>query len=184
MSNRIFGADLFAKLFTLGLLLLFFDVFREFALSLTAAKFPVLEELPFFAIGISLCLISLLFLLIDWLSLPFGTQIKRVKFYQGAGNVLALAMLLVGCFIKNSSNSFAGKASLILSFGGLIIALLFSWLGKAIADFLSKKKINLETSAVENFAAANNASSETTKDSARIGNKISPKISGKSITQH
>ncbi len=182
MSNRIFGLDLFAKLFTLGLLFLFFDVFREFTLSLTDTKFPVLNSLPFFAVGISVCSISLLFLLIKWLSLPFGTQAKRVKLYQGTGNILALAMLLAGCFIKNSPHNFAGKASLILSFGGLLVALLFSWLGKPIADFLSRKKINLDIPIADN-AVGNSEPAKKSNDEA-FANSIPSKISNNSITQH
>lgn len=182
MSSRIFDFNLFAKLFTLGLLLLFFDVFREFALTLTTTDFPVLRSIPFFAVGISICFISLLFLLIDWLSLPFGTQIKRVKFYQGAGNILALTMLLAGCFIKDSQYNFAGKMALILSSGGLIVALIFSWLGKSIADFLSRKKIKTEIPAAD-VSSGKIESAEKSKDAA-FAARLPSKISNKSIIQN
>ncbi len=185
MFNKIISLGIFAKLFTFGLLLLFFDVFKEFVFSAEQANYFLLRLIPFFEIGITICLISLLFLLIDWLSLPFGTQAKRVKFYQGAGNMFALAMLSTGVFIKSSPSNFAGKAALFLSFGGLIVAVAFGWLGKPIADLLSRKKIKVEIPMIEN--AGKNAEPPealAANETKPYNNSISSKISGSSITQH
>ena len=142
MISKIYTKGLFAKLFTLGLLLLFADALKDFFYLLTNIDFSFLGSVSLFVIGVTLCLLSLPFLMIEWLTVPFGTQTKRIKLYQGAGNLFAFAMLVGGRFINEQPAQNALHATaLILSTIGLATALLFGWTGRDIADFISRKKI-------------------------------------------
>lgn len=144
MISKIYDNNLFAKLFSLGLLLLFVEAFKDSFYSLLKIDSHHLNAIPFFAIGATLCLVSLLFLLIEWVTLPFGTQTKRIKLYQGMGNLFAFAILTGGWFFKDQTvQSHSNTLSLVLSSSGFGVALLFSWAGGSIADLISRKKIKL-----------------------------------------
>lgn len=173
MFSNLYGKQLFSKLFTLGLLLLFIGILTENFRLAETSDFFIFNSVIFLTIGTTLCLISFLFLLIEWVVLPFGTQTKRIKLYQGLGNLLAFAMLIGGwLFREDSSQNLVSQISLGFSAGGLLIAIIFSWMGKSIADFISRKEINLK-SAQETILL-----SKIRADERRIkGNKIASDIS-------
>lgn len=144
--SRFRDSSLFAKLFSGGLLFLFADVFKQIFPTLLKFDFFDFNRLPFFVAGVTICLISLLFLLTEWVILPYGMQIKRIKLYQGVGNLFAFAILIFGCLSENySSQNSLSRASVAFSTGGLLIAVVFAWLGQPIAGFYSRKKIKIET---------------------------------------
>lgn len=151
MLGKVRNLNLFAKSFTFGLLLLFADVLRKtFPAVLKTDSFNI-DAIPFFAVGVTVCLISLLFLLTEWVMLPYGTQAKRIKLYQGAGNLFAFAILVFGCLSENSLQQYSVKAaSLTLSSGGFVVTIVFGWMGKRIADYCSRKKIKPETFVTRN----------------------------------
>lgn len=145
MISKLYYTQLFSKLFTLGLLLLFAGIFEEQLISAGKANFLFFDSIVFFSIGATLCLVSFLFLLIEWVILPFGTQTKRIKLYQGIGNLLAFAMLMGGWLSKEeASPNIVNSLSFSFSSGGLLVAVIFGWLGSNIANYISRKKINLE----------------------------------------
>ena len=144
MFDKIRNANLFAKLFSFGLLLSFAGLFGEYFSAFGETGFFQFGAFPFFAPGALLCLVSLIFLLAEWVTLPYGSQSKRVGLYQGAVNLLALAMfgglyLLIG---NQQSQSFAGALPLWFASGALLIAVVFVFLGKPIAGYLCRKKIS------------------------------------------
>lgn len=159
MISTIYRKKLFAKLFSLGLLFLFAGTLAESFDLFAKNDFLIFGSISFFSIGVTLCLVSLLFLLIEWVMLPFGTQTKRIKLYQGVGNLLAFVMLAGGWLFKEqSTHRFADIASLTISSIGFVIAIIFGWLGSEIADYISRKKIKLENIRGGKFLSANNKS--------------------------
>lgn len=145
MISKFFGKKLFSKLFTLGLLLLFVGVLEEQLVSTSGTLKFFMDSVIFLSAGATLCIVSFLFLLTEWVVLPFGTQTKRIKLYQGIGNLFAFAMLLGGWFFReDSTQSVISTLSFGFSTSGLLVAVVFGWLGNNIADYISRKKINLE----------------------------------------
>lgn len=144
MISKIKKLNIFAKLFTIGLLLLFINTLNDSVFASAGLNFYIPGANFFFAAGLIICLVSFLFLLIEWLVLPFGNKTKRIKLYQGAGNVFAFLMLVSGYLLKEQTaqNHFE-MVSLAVSSSGLAIALLFAWGGGSIASFVSSKKIKL-----------------------------------------
>lgn len=179
MISKVYDKNLFAKLFTLGLLLLFISVVRDFFNVPAITDFFILSSISFFAIGVTLCLFSLPFLMIEWLMLPFGTHTKRIKLYQGAGNLFAFLMLIGGWFIKEqTSQNFTNSAALAFSSGGVIIAVIFGWMGNPIAEYISRKKIKLESFGSESLKATRKAFEKTAKTEPKVfGNKIATDVS-------
>jgi uncharacterized membrane protein len=147
MVRKSYPQNLFALIFNLGLIFLVFDIAIDFFQ--TGTNFIFLSKVPFSAIGFTICLTSMPFLMVEWLKLPLGTHSKRIKLYQGAGNLLALLVLTGGwiwrkeAFSEINSN-FGELASLTFSSGGLLLTIIFGWLGGKIAAFVSKKHINIE----------------------------------------
>lgn len=145
MISTFFSKQLFSKLFTFGLLLLFIGILADQFISANGSNLFFLNSIIFLSFGATLCLISFLFLLIEWVVLPFGTQTKRIKLYQGIGNLFAFAMLAGGWLFKeNPTQNLTSSLSFGFSSSGLIVAVLFGWIGNNIAEFISRKKINLE----------------------------------------
>lgn len=146
MISKFFGKQLFSKLFTGGLLLLFVGILEEQLISANGSNPFFFDSVIFLSVGATLCIVSFLFLLIEWVVLPFGTQTKRIKLYQGIGNLFAFAMLLGGwIFREDSAQNLTSTLSFGFSSSGLIVAIMFGWLGNNIAEFISRKKINLES---------------------------------------
>lgn len=150
MISKIYTNNLFAKFFTLGLILLFANILKDFFGELAGVKFPDSISTVLFVAGLTICLVSLMFLLIEWITLPFGMKTKRIKLYQGAGNLIALLMLIGAWFFKEEM-SFANLSVPVLglTLTGLITTLTFGFAGKEIADTISRKKViphNLERS--------------------------------------
>lgn len=143
--------DIYKKIavntFNVGLIFLIIDIAKDF-LSLWVNS-NLLNFIPFSAIGLIICLISLPFLLVEWMILPLGTRSKRVNLYQGAGNIFALMMLVGGWLwrgnsLLNPDLNINEVASMTFSSGGLFMAVIFVWLGGQIAASVSKKTIHIE----------------------------------------
>jgi uncharacterized membrane protein len=159
---------LFTTLFSLGLFLLILDAAKDFLYLFTKSDVFALSVISLSAIGLIICLISIPFLMVEWLVSPLGTQAKRIKFYQGAGNLMALAMLIAGWnWREGSARQLTEVASLAFSTGGLITALIFGWTGKEIAAFISEKRIQFESigTAAQRYVAQNTAAGAVRKNS-------------------
>ena len=84
--------------------------------------------------GIVTGLLAAPFGLIDWLAIPAGTRAKRIGAIHGLGNVVVL-VLFAGSALLRWAAPPTGLA-LILSFGGLFLALFTGWLGGELVDRL------------------------------------------------
>ena len=145
--RKFYSRNLFDYIFNLGLMFLIFDVAIDFFRA--SINFGFLNNVPFSAIGFIICLISIPFLMVEWMRLPLGTHSKRINLYQGAGNLTALAVLVGGWIWREESflyiNSHLNElTTLTLSSSGLFLTILFGWLGGRLAAFISRKQINIE----------------------------------------
>lgn len=153
MFKKIGRANFFAQMFNVGLLFLFAGLFKEYFFAHGQTFFFQFGMFLFFAVGASICLISLIFLFAEWVMLPLGTQNKRHALYQGAGNLLALAMI-GGAYLIIAEQSPIDLAPLLpfsLGLGGILVATVFAFLGKPIANGLCRKKIKLKILTVRNL---------------------------------
>ncbi len=137
--------EVFAKVFGMGLFLLVLDAIKDYLYTLTHYDFLASNLIPLSAIGLIICLISIPFLMVEWLVSPLGTQSKRIQLYQGAGNLLALTLLVAGWLSRDHAvRQLPELASVSFTSGGLITAVIFGWTGRQIALFLSEKRIQFE----------------------------------------
>ena len=172
MISNFIAKQLFSKLFTVGLLLLFIGTLGEQLISSNEANPFFFNSIIFFSVGATLCLISFLFLLIEWVVLPFGTQTKRIKLYQGIGNLFAFAMLTGGwIFREESTQNLASSLSFSFSSSGLIVAVIFGWVGNNIAEYISRKKINLEE-AKDRFRLSENKIPERIREKSAVSSAV------------
>jgi len=85
-------------------------------------------------------------------------------------------MLLAGWIWRDDSvRHFTDVASLAFSSGGLVIATIFGWTGKHIAEFISEKRIQLEL--IGNATQMYVAQSTTATPISRNTNVLEPKLS-------
>ena len=147
MFNKIDRANLFVRVFNFGLILLFAGLFREYFFAPAPIFYFRIGIASFFAAGVSICLISLIFLLAEWITIPFGTLNKRHTLCLGAGKLFALALLGAAYLLiaEQSPRNFAGVLSFSLGSFAMIIAAVFTFLGKPIANRLCCKKITSKT---------------------------------------
>jgi uncharacterized membrane protein len=90
------------------------------------------------AAGIIGGLISAVFGLIDWLAIPSDTRAKRVGALHGVGNVVVVALFFVSWLMRSRGTGPGdpSSAALILSFLGVLLALVTGWLGGELVDRL------------------------------------------------
>lgn len=153
MFKKIGETNFFAQMFNIGLLFLFAGLFKEYFFAHGQTNFFQFGMFSFFAAGAIVCFISLIFLFAEWVMLPFGTQNKRAALYQGAGNLFAFA-LIGGSYLLLAEQSPLNLAHLLpfsLASGGMLVAVVFAFLGKPIANALCRKKIKLKILTVRNL---------------------------------
>lgn len=82
------------------------------------------------AAGVVGGLIAAVFGLIDYLAIPNGSRAKRVGAVHGLGNVVVVALFAISWLLRTGDDRWEpGAAALILSFAGVILALVTAWLG-------------------------------------------------------
>lgn len=147
MYMKSYAQEVFAKIFGVGLFLLVLDAAKDYFYELTHYEFLASNLVPLSAIGLIICLVSIPFLMVEWLISPPGTQSKRIQLFQGAGNLCALMLLVAGWLSRdNAIRELPELAAVSFSSGGFLTAVIFGWMGKQIARFLSKKHIQVELS--------------------------------------
>lgn len=82
--------------------------------------------------------LSAVFGLIDFLAIPKGSRARRVGTIHGIGNIFVLMMFWLSWFMR-WPDAYAPPPGLavILSAGGLVLALITGWLGGELVDRLS-----------------------------------------------
>ena len=88
------------------------------------------------AAGVIGGLAAAVFGLIDWLAIPPGTRAKAIGLWHGVGNVVVVALFAVSWFLRRGSPNAPATLALILSFVGVVLALVTGWLGGELVDRL------------------------------------------------
>jgi uncharacterized membrane protein len=89
------------------------------------------------AAGIITGLVAAPFGLVDWLAIPAGTRAKRIGLWHGGGNAIVLLLFAGSWWLRQSGPQEPMTTAYVLSFGGVILALVTGWLGGELVDRLS-----------------------------------------------
>lgn len=81
-------------------------------------------------------LLAAVFGLIDWLAIPSGTRAKSVGLWHGLGNVVVVALFATSWLLRRDDASDPAPIALILSFVGIGLGTVTSWLGGELVDRL------------------------------------------------
>lgn len=73
---------------------------------------------------------------IDWFAIPGGTRAKSIGLIHGLGNVLVLLLFLGSWWLRHGASGKPDTLALILSFAGVLLALLTGWLGGELVERL------------------------------------------------
>lgn len=115
----VFPAGLFTSTVIMDILYL---VFRN----------PVLATVAFYMmiIGIVGGLLAAVFGFIDWSGLPNDSRAKNIGLWHGLGNFVIVVLFVVSWFLRRGSANFVPSAlAMILSFAGILLALVTLWIG-------------------------------------------------------
>jgi uncharacterized membrane protein len=73
----------------------------------------------------------------DWFNIPRDTRAKRIGLLHGAGNVVVVALFSLSWLLRLGPEGYEpGVLAYVLSFGGLGLAAVTSWLGGELVDRL------------------------------------------------
>ena len=86
--------------------------------------------------GVVTGLLAAPFGFIDWLAIPAGTRAKRIGALHGVGNVIVLLIFAASAWLRWPLPQTPPTVALILSLGGLALALMTGWLGGELVDRL------------------------------------------------
>jgi len=86
--------------------------------------------------GVVTGLLAAPFGLIDWVAIPSGTRAKRIGALHGIGNVVVVLLFAGSAWLRWDSPQTPSAVALMLSFGGLVLALITGWLGGELVDRL------------------------------------------------
>lgn len=73
---------------------------------------------------------------IDWLAIPSDTRAKGIGAVHGLGNVIVLVLFGVSWLVRYDEPTDPSAFAIILSFGGVGLALATGWLGGELVDRL------------------------------------------------
>lgn len=82
--------------------------------------------------------------LIDWLAIPSGTRAKAVGAWHGIGNVIVLTLFAVSWFLRRDLPTAPSTTALVLSFGGVALAVVTAWLG---GELVARLGVGVDTGA-------------------------------------
>jgi uncharacterized membrane protein len=88
------------------------------------------------AAGVVCALVAAVFGAIDWLGIPQGTRAKRVGAVHGIGNVVVAGLFGVSWLLRRDAPTDPSGLELVLSFGGVALALFTGWLGGELVSQL------------------------------------------------
>lgn len=75
--------------------------------------------------------------LIDWLSLPRNTRAFTVGLWHGLNMVLVVVLFAISWFLRLGNRDIPQAGALVLSFVGVVLALVGGWLGGELIERLS-----------------------------------------------
>jgi uncharacterized membrane protein len=79
--------------------------------------------------GVLSGLLAAIFGLIDWSGIPSGTRAKSIGLWHGGGNVVVTVLFALSWTMRRSAPENPSTTALVLSFLGLLLALVTGWLG-------------------------------------------------------
>jgi uncharacterized membrane protein len=88
------------------------------------------------AAGIVGGLLAAVFGAVDWLGIPGGTRAKSIGLLHGVGNVVVVALFAVSWLLRRGDTTDPSALALVLSFVGVGIGAVTSWLGGELVDRL------------------------------------------------
>jgi uncharacterized membrane protein len=88
------------------------------------------------AAGVIGGLLAAVFGTIDWLAIPSGTRAKAIGLWHGMGNVVVVVLFAASWFLRRGTPNAPGTLALVLSFAGVLLALVTGWLGGELVDRL------------------------------------------------
>ncbi|MDQ1647590.1 MAG: hypothetical protein QOJ50_3774 [Cryptosporangiaceae bacterium] len=89
------------------------------------------------AAGIIGGLVAAVFGLADWTKIPTGTRARRIGLYHATGNVAVLVLFALSLLLRSRSGDWGPSGlAIALSFAGLAITGVSSWLGGELVERL------------------------------------------------
>ncbi len=115
----VFPAGLFTSAVIMDILYL---IFRNAVLPTVAFYMMI--------IGVVGGLLAAIFGFIDWSALPGNSRAKTIGLWHGLGNFVIVVLFAVSWFLRRGSANFAPSGlAMILSFVGILLALITLWIG-------------------------------------------------------
>src|SRR5512138_3448560 len=93
---------------------------------------PVFSTVAFYMmiIGVIGGLLAAIFGFIDWSALPNNSRAKNIGLWHGLGNFVIVVLFAASWFLRRGSADFVPSAlAMILSFAGILLALVTLWIG-------------------------------------------------------
>ena len=93
---------------------------------------PAFATVSFYIIaaGVVGGLLAAIFGFIDWLALPSNSRAKQIGGWHGLGNFVIVVLFAISWFLRRGNLNFIpGTPALILSFAGILLALVTLWIG-------------------------------------------------------
>lgn len=89
-----------------------------------------------FGAGVIGGLAAAVFGLVDWISVPRGTRAKRIGALHGLGNVVVVLLFAASWALRRGGYQQPSTLAYVLSFVGVLLALVTGWLGGELVDRL------------------------------------------------
>lgn len=115
------------------------------------------------AAGIIGGLVAAPFGLIDYMGIPGGTRAKSVGARHGIGNVILLVLFAASWMMRKEAPRSPEMLALVLSFAGVVLGAMTSWLGGELVDRLG---VGVDEGA--NLNAPSSLSGHTAHDSVEV----------------
>jgi uncharacterized membrane protein len=93
---------------------------------------PLFPAVSFYiiALGVLGGLLAAVFGFIDWSALPGSSRAKNIGLWHGLGNFVIVVLFAVSWLLRRGNANFVpGSFALILSFAGILLALITLWIG-------------------------------------------------------
>lgn len=88
------------------------------------------------AAGIVGGLLAAVFGLLDWLGIPAGTRAKFIGLLHGGGNLVVTLLFIGSWMLRRTAPESLTTTQFLLSFVGVLLALVTGWLGGELVDRL------------------------------------------------
>ena len=93
---------------------------------------PLLATVSFYMIIIGVVggLLAAIFGFIDWSGLPNNSRARNIGLWHGLGNFVIVVLFAMSWFLRRGSPNFVPSGlAMILSFAGIVLALITLWIG-------------------------------------------------------